>query len=587
MKHTSKFYLLLLIIPLVALFAGGCTTDPLQMGPNGDARLRFLEIKGVDLIPPFSPTVQSYRAVVPDPASAEILITPFIYFTTYRVNDAMLLMNTNVYGLSTFTPYSMTGLSNIRIVTKAEDGLSRVYTIELLDPAASDAGLTTISCGAGILSPFFKEGRVPEYISFADLKITNQYTLEITNTTYTLGIGKSVGGSTLTVNGTEYAAGITAASIPLVHPGSGTNVIRITNISPNGFFTNVKTVNVLYVDPANDARATDVKFYTPSGQEITYIPGFDPLKPSYNLALDNVETVRMVVTTAQPGASVSVIRDSVDTAGYYTIRNTYTGTQLNSIPCEMGDRLKVRVVQGAQEKSYQWDVSMYTSENGYGFRGGIGDFLRFIHQRKEYGQQEHMEVTGIVSYNVSEDDGFFIEDGEFGIYVWAGWYSKPADLKVGQRVRVQFRYAKLWMGLAEIAYSGAWNSPSDQIITTIVDKKPRPIYYQSTLQWYSMADINLEVYRHAARMVRYRTTEPILTGFDSSWTGQFNQQYGFKLAEDYGNADYTRKYSAAVKYMKEGREGVFFGPLYYDGTMYLYIAHPEQMILPWEGRDPE
>lgn len=578
---------LFFVLALVVFFGSGCTTEVLQMGPNGDARLRYLEIKGVSLIPSFSPTVMTYAAVVNDPASAQVLVAPFVYFTKFTVNEQLLAMNTNVYGLPTYTPFNMTGLTNLRVVTRAEDGLSRIYTVTLLDRAQVDAGLTGVSSTVGLIVPSFKEGSAPGYVSYQSGATTNLYSLVITNVNYRINLLKQAVNADLTVNGSVYGAGVALAAVDLVHPGSGTQVVVVTNVSPNGMFTNVKTFNVTYANPATDARAQDVRFYNAaSGEEITYTTTFSPNKMGdYSLVLDNCNTVRVAVTPVQSTATVSVIRATYDAVGVYSIQNTYTNADLNNIPCEMGDRITVRIQQGASQKNYVWYVTKFTSTVGYGFSGGIGDFLRFIHEKKEYGQATYMSVTGIVTFDVAGDDGFFIEDGEYGLYIWAGWYSKPVGLKVGQKVRVDFKYAKLWMGFAEVAYSAAWQP--NQVQTTILNRKPRDIYYQTTPQWYSLADPVLEIYRHAARMVRYQTTMPIVSGFDSSWTGQFTPSYSFKLAEDYGNVEYTRTYSAAVRYMKEGVNGTFFGPLLYDGTMYMYIAHPQFMIIPWEDRAPE
>lgn len=277
---------------------------------------------------------------------------------------------------------------------------------------------------------------------------------------------------------------------------------------------------------------------------------------------------------------MTVKKISVGTDGLYSAETNVT--DLNNIRCNMMDKLQIQVVQGSTTNTYTWLVTMFTSQYTYDFRGGIGDYLRFIHDKKEYGQQDHMEVTGIVSFNVAADDGFFIEDAEYGIYVWAGWYGKPDNLMPGQKVRVQFRYGKLWMGFAEIAYSAAWNSPANQIITTVLDKKPRPIYYQDSkyVPWDSVADESLQLYRHAARIFKYQTVNPIVAGFNSGYVGQFDASKGYKLILDYGNENDTKQNSAAVKYMTEGAVGTFFGPLFYEDGMYLGVKDEYYMIIP-------
>ena len=585
----KKVIQIISILAILGFVFSACTTDVLQMGPNGDARLRYLEIKGVDLVPDFSPTVQNYTALVTDPANAKIKVAPFLYFTRFSVNGETVIMKTNVYGLPDYTPYSMEGISNITVVTKAEDGLSRTYKVTLLEKEKVDAALTSIGCSTGILTPTFKEGRAPKYISYSAITVTNIYALSVTNTSYSLALSKSASNASLTVNGAAVGTGQYSGSLGLTHPGSGTQSLMVTNISPNGAFTNVKKINVTYVDPTTDARAQDVKFYNASsGAEITYIKSFNPSRTGYSIVLDNVDTVKIDVTTVQSGATVTVFRDTIDTDGNYTIQNTYTGTQLNSITCEMGDKITVRVSHGGSQTDYVWLVTMYTSSQGYGFDGNIGNFLRFIHQVKEWGStSEPWTVSGIVTMDVSSDDGFFIEDSQYGLYVWAGWYNKTGlNLRVGQKVSITFKYAKLWMGLAEIAYASAYNDGSI-VVTTIVDKKPRPIFYQTTKQWYSVADATLNIYNHAARMVRYEATDPIASTFNSSDIGEFTQGYSFKLATDYGNEDYTRTYADAVRYMKEDDTGTFFGPLLYDGTMYLFTAHSNSMIIPWDVRAPE
>jgi len=566
---------------LLLVFSAGCSTEVLQMGPNGDARIRTLEIRGAQLVPPFSPTQQKYSVLVADPATAQIKVAPYRYFTKFTVNERSMVMRTNLYGLPDFTPIDLAGQSNIRIAAVAEDGLQRLYTVTLLDREQVDAGITSMSVDGGQFSPSFSEGGAPDYISYRTKTETNVYTLAITSTNYTLSLVKYARNASLTVNGTAVAAGAVAGSIALQHPGTeAQQVVRVTNISPDGSFTNVKTLNVLYQDPATDARALRVTIYNnSSGVEVPYLPKYDFSRTEYTLVLDNFSAIRMDVTAAQSGAAVQIIQSSIDSTGAYGIENRYTNNQ--PIACQMGDRITVEVRQGTTVKNYVWEVTLFTRVP-YDFRGGIADFLRFIHQEKEYGSAQYITVTGIVTFNVASSDGFFIEDAEYGLYVWAGWYSKPAGLREGQKVTIQFKYAKLWLGMAEVAYSSAWQP--NQVKQTLVDRKPRPLYYQDSAatSWNSLADRTLQIYRHAGRMFRFKTQHPLSGGFNSGWTGQFDQGHAYQLAEDYGNVEATRQSSAAVTYMKEGVEGSFFGPLLFEGAMYMFVAHPQFMIIPRE-----
>jgi len=605
MKHFRN--LALLAVAIVASFFAGCATDSLNMGPNGDARIREISFKDMTLIPSFDPYVTSYTVVRPD-MNAPVYgkVVPFIYYTKVLLNGEAVRMATNGYKLPVFTDLTRQIKNNeLVITTTAQDGMQRSYTVKFLD-GTHDAGLAAIGT-TGVMYPQFSEGIAPAYEVAAFNGQNNVYEIVSGTTTVPLRIVKRYVNSVTRISNLTIGAGTISNQLTLTLPSTGDTVtFKLTNISASNDFTNVKTIVARYVNPASDNSLLGIQYYNAAtGKEIRSLPVFYHGSTSYGLTLDDVRKINIKVTKSQAGATVVVTKTSIGTNGQAqtpvslgsnTADKEFT---ISGVDVDMADKLSFTVTLGAA-KTYTTDITMFTRET-YGFDGGISKLMRILKEQQaipETSTNFMYPVEGVitmfthVAFNPGERAGFYLEDGGYGLYVWTydGWQifdstgtATTDKLMVGQRIKIYVKAIKYWIGMPEV--TRLWNrttsgvnprNPFSKLYTEIITKKPRAIFYQDGYE----QDYGQE--RQLARLFRYKTPvgSPITAYFDESGIGNFNPQKAFKLFLPYPSGTFANSKLDAKKYMLEGVYGSFYGPSFTDGDgPSLIMKGKEYMIL--------
>lgn len=567
---------------MLLVFGAGCTSDQLDMGLNGDARLRTLDVKDAHLIPDFDPLENDYEVLVDDINSAKILVVPYIAATEFRINGELIKMATNRYKMPDYTEIStiLQSTNKLFIKTTAEDGLQRQYTLTFLS-AANDAGISSITTESGVLFPGFEEGQSPEYETVTLDKATNVYRIEANASNFNVIVTPRRSNSSLTAAaGGSATVNVVSNTLELTIPNDGTtNTIYVTNVSSTGRFTNVKQLQVYFQDASKDDKATDIKVFDNSGSQVSYLPRFEHTTYAYPLTLEvegNSDQLTFVVDKSQASQKVLFYKDAVLVQ---EVTNAYSSVTNTPITVEMGTEVKVEVVSAddSLSKSYTYTVTMFT-RTPYGFDGNIGNLHQTIDALLEWDNsssnpaehthpsQEDIYITGIVTYDYGLNNSYYIEDGAYGVFVWTYW-SKPSDLKVGQKVRIQVQGAKYWFGFAEVT-----RVPSSGGVVILDGGKRYPLYFRDAnkIDCGNILNARKTSLRYQAQMFRFTadSINPVMTGWDDSGWGNFSSKLRYRVTNpDRVDIDLlSRTKYPILDYMDDNVTGHFYGPIYYSSS---------------------
>jgi len=564
-KHMS--YLLLCLSTLI--FAS-CSSDVLEMGPNGDSRLREIAFKDRTLVPSFSPTITDYSIYKEGKAQVIGKVIPYMFHTKFTLNGSFVRMQTNGYRLPDYTDLTKYFTNDVLVIDLvAQDGNKRKYTVRLLNET-SESGLSAISSLDALFKSAFVESKAPMYKAGS---LYDEYVFAANTNTIVLTVSKVVANSSVTATGnaTPQASSSTAT---LIFSGLGTgSVYYITNISSDGSTTNIKKLIGYYLDPANDARMTSLNVSV-NGNDVPYLPKFnydgfsgsvlviDSDKMSLSGSLQFSDTTLSVLVNDIP-SSIPVVRDGKN----FTLRD---------ITVSQGDIVTLRTVKGTKTIDYKLETRLFT-QSAYNFDGGIQNVIRDVYMYKEM-KTCNYTISGVVTFITDYDEtakaGWFIEDGAYGLYVWS-WNGWKTGVKVGHKIKLKVSAAKVWMNMPEV-------TDADAASTEILENGKRyPLHYING------NEMEFGQFRHLGRIMRYSTYDarvPIAATYDDNGMGNFDPNKAFKLFIPYTKSlsDLQNTYKPeSLVYMTEGKQGIFFGPSFLDGDgASIMMKGKEYMIVP-------
>jgi len=594
---------------LLIFMLASCTTEALDIHPNGDSRIREISFKNRVLNPNFSPLTYEYNIYADGQEIVLGKVVPFIFHTKFYLNGKSVRMDTNGYKLPDFTDLTghftnastSDGTKVLVIDSTAMDGNKRKYTV-FLRGRQSDAGIASVTTTNAVFTrpyfeypaPLYRQGTnaSPAGVDVYNLTVNTNYAVLIfeknhdaarlfssLNPTSEIGAGSKTGVLWISNIATGFM---------------GTN-FYVTNFSADGKLVNTKRFFFKIIEPAKDARlmSIDVK-RGDNGQSIPYLPRYlnTDVNQEHTLVVDDHTTIDITGSKSQPETVLSLTINDVTNDSYITQDHTSRSYSISRVPVNMGDKIVVTSKKGTQIYKHVFNVRAFT-KNPYGFDGKISELLRDIQNKKEivkgsgYSKVIEGVVTFITGYNEGFREGWFIEDGAYGMYVWSYNGSPNATaasgtsasnyglLKVGHRIKMTVTAAKLWMNMPEV-------TDAVQAETVILDNGKRyPLHYIDG------NDMQFGEFRHLGRIMRYSTYKagmPINATYDDNGMGNFTSTKAFKLFFPYTKSlkDLRDEYKPeSLEYMTEGKHGIFFGPSFLDGDgASIMMKGKEYMIVP-------
>jgi len=586
---------LTLLLIVITGFTASCTSDTLELGPNGDSRLREISFKNRTMVPEFSP--YTYEYVIFRGGDESILgkVVPYMFHTKFTLNGHSVRMATNGYKLPTHTDLTGYFTNNVLIVDLvAQDGNKRRYKISVKGPEA-DARIQSLVLTNGQFKQIYTEFSAPLYRAGSS---ADTYEFAANVTSVHLSVVKAIPGSKLFASGIagEIGAGSANADVLLSGIGSGTT-FWLTNISSDGSTTNVKKLIGTYKDPANDPRIVTLQVMA-NGADVPYLPRFDydgmPESKRTFAAIDDADYIAIKGARLHPDTSLSLLING--TASSIPAGISGNNFSFDNVPVSQGDVFTVRATQGITSIDYVIMTRSFTTKP-YGFDGNLKNLIRDIHMYKEMVGKSYV-IEGVVTFltHYNEDKpaasmsgtnvtryacGWFMEDGAKGLYVWS-YNGYKSGIKVGHKIRMTVSAAKIWMNMPEV-------TDADSAQTQILDGGKRyPLHYLDA------NEMDLGTSAHLGRLMKYSTykaRQPISATFDDNGIGNFDPNKAFKLfipytmsLADISSPSFTdprKGYSEATEFMKEGKEGIFFGPSFLDGDgASIMMKGKEYMIVP-------
>lgn len=531
-----------------------CSSDLLELGPNGDSRLRELTFKDRTLVPSFSPTVTEYSIYKEGKSQIIGKVVPYMFHTKFTLNGRFVRMQTNGYRLPDDTDLTQYFTNNVLVIDLvAQDGNKRKYTVKLLDEA-SEAGLSGIVSPQALFITPFVESKAPTYQAGPSY---DEYVFTANVTSVTMQVAKLAPNSEITA--TQNPAVQTGSlEANLVFTGLSTgSVYYITNRASDGSTTNIKKLVGNYVNPADDARVVSLKAFV-AGKEIPYLPKFN-----YDGFLGTVLVVdadKLTLSGALQFADTSLSLRINGEASSVPIQRDGKDFTIADIPVQQGDLVSLRAVKGSKTLDYELEARLFTQAS-YNFNGGIQTLVRDVQRYRELKSCNYLVqgiVTFITDYDESQKAGWFIEDGAYGLYVWS-WNGWKTGIQVGHKIEIRVSAAKIWMNMPEV-------TDADKSATKILDGGKRyPLHYING------NEMKFGQFRHLARIMRYSTYDarlPIAATYDDNGMGNFDPSKAFKLfipfTKSLQDLQTTWK-PESLTYMTAGKEGIFFGPNFLDG----------------------
>jgi len=614
----------------LGLFAfAACTTEPLTMGPNGDARIREIAFENRILDPPFDPLHTNYSVYLDGEETLRGVVVPFAFHTKVFLNGKTVRLNTNMYALPDFTDLTeyFDEDDKLRIETQAQDGNSREYTVTRKG-ALSDARITSVNIPLGgserikgvyteYPSPHFR----PEPIETTNGEpIYAMYEFSANDEDATLIFEKGHAGAKVSLSidgglsyGSEFGSGGEVAHVDFIGLTTLGQTYRVRCVSQDEKVTNIKDFKGTLINGANDARIINLVAKA-NGEDIPFLPRFNYSGHSNDDLAYNASTAAQNGYKIDPGGRIVVILDNTDrvrlegtfqkdgTAIAGTVRHYgATATNPDNLPTaytddafhnddfpqhgstfcidltvKQGDRLQLYTTQGSGHATYWIEFRLFTREY-YGFDGGLrrlNDDVYMFKDIPDVGYSVEGIITFVTKYPETVQDGWFLEDGAYGLYCWSWnvWRNKPVQFRVGQRVVTGIGSAKIWQGMPEVT-----GSTGSEIQAS---SRRFPLHYLNANQTEFAGTKNL------GRMLRWDTAESVdgklVRGYNENGMGDlsFSKQFKVFFNNNTGLIDNVDKTEAAT-YMKTGMRGKFFGPLFLDGEGYsLLMKDKHYMIVP-------
>ena len=597
-RRVRRSFVLLSVLGVLALMA--CTTEPLDIGPNGDSRLRFLNFQDRNIIPEFKSTVYSYTIF--DDGEDEILgmAVPFMSHTKVLLNGVRVRMQTNAYALPDMTDltavFTNDGSGDRILIADviALDGNMRTYTVKLKS-RNSDGRILSVEPFAGqgavLLRKAFKSDfgapfysstgtTTPDVIEFSSHGTDATLNIKVANSSSLLAVPGAGGTATVEEQPSNANGGVGRIKFSSLSTTARNYTVTCTppdngavNTIPN---VNTKIFRGVQVQQASDARIIDLEVRDGKGSIKNFLPYFDyEGTPSWRtnlnangsqntriyeymtVVLDDTDTVSISGTLANSSTTLTMISDINGTETSTSVSKTGSTFALNDIKVTQGERITLRGTMGSRTINYRFEFRLFEplrAGSSYGFDGGLRDLIKDVYTFIDMPRMNTV-VTGVLTMiNIYPEgrgrEGWYMEDGAYGLYVWS-WNGFPTPynpvprgtMEVGQKIRMAITGAKIWQNLPEVT-----QSPSTE--TKVLDENRSPIYYLNgnTMEFSGT--------RQLARILRFSTQEeglPIMETYNSNGIGSFTPVKNFKFFFPYTKG--LRDIMPHARYNGEYRDG--------------------------------
>ncbi|WP_222429870.1 cadherin-like beta sandwich domain-containing protein [Paenibacillus cremeus] len=230
----------------------GVTTLP----DSSNANLSSLSLSSVPLSPVFASGTTNYTATVANNVSSTA-VTAAVYDVNaiMKVNGVTLPSGSNSQAINLNV-----GSNLITVLVTAQDGTSKVYTVNVTRQGNKNASLSNLSLSNGALSPAFASG-------------TTNYTATVANNVSSVTVTAAVydTNATMKVNGTALPTGSISQAIAL-NVGNNTITVLVTaqdgttqpytiNVTRQSNYANLSNLSVVNV-PLSPAFASGTTNYT-------------------------------------------------------------------------------------------------------------------------------------------------------------------------------------------------------------------------------------------------------------------------------------------------------------------------------------
>jgi len=289
------------VIKTVITAADGVTTQTYTLTINRaastNAKLSSLTTSCGGLTPAFSNTVTSYTRSVANTVTA-INVTPMV-----ADGSAIITVNgtTLASGATSGNIALAVGSNVINTLVTAQDGITKItYTITVNRAASSDATLSNLTIGPGMIKPAFN----PDNTAYTVAAGNGLTSITLTPTTSNAGATVKIGGKVVT-------PGTASNPIPLA---VGANNIALAITAQNGVTTRSYKITV------TRAPSTNAKLLSLTTSNGALSPAFDNTITSYTRAVPN------------PVTSITFKPTVVNNTANITVNGTATASGVSSSP---------------------------------------------------------------------------------------------------------------------------------------------------------------------------------------------------------------------------------------------------------------
>ncbi|MGZ3772806.1 MAG: cadherin-like beta sandwich domain-containing protein [Pseudobdellovibrionaceae bacterium] len=293
-----------LLLTTLFLLLAACENGGVSLGLSSESKLSAISINRGTLTPSFSAEVSAYTA------SVDYTVTNFdLSFLTSSSKATCTVNGQAMSGSSTTVPLSV-GENTVTVIVKAEDGLTRTYTLTMTRGAPStDSNLQSLAISVGTLTPTF----APETTAYTASVLYTQSSLNLTATL-------SSATSTMTVNGQSATSGVPV----ILSLSVGANPIPVVVTAQDGS-TKTYTVNI-----TRAAASTDANLLSLSLSSGTLSPSFSASTITYTASvLYTTSSINITASQNSSDASFTINGQSA-TAGVAKAISLSVGA--NAIP---------------------------------------------------------------------------------------------------------------------------------------------------------------------------------------------------------------------------------------------------------------
>ncbi len=343
--------------------------------PNSNADLSNLVLSSGTLTPGFASGTTSYAADVSN-AVTSITVTPTLAESTatVKVNDVAVASG-NTSGAINLS----VGANTLAVVTTAQDGTTKTYTIVVTRAASSNADLSALTLSVGTLSPTFVSG------------MTN-YSASVTNATASITVTPTVADATATVkiNDISVSSGAASGSISL---NVGANTVQVVVTAQNSA-TKTYTLTVTRAPAINSALAGLVL------SEGVLSPAFVSGTTIYAADVSYATSVLTVTATTADTAATILINGQAATSGS-------PSAPLDLNPGSNPVEIVVTAQDGVTTTSYTVTVTRalgyHSADTDGNWRLSLLELTRVI---ELYNTRDGTTRTGAYYTDATTEDGF-------------------------------------------------------------------------------------------------------------------------------------------------------------------------------------